>query len=130
MKKKEKTVEIEGKTFIDNRPGYPTDKDDEFKTLMMQGFPLPENERIGMPPMIASYWNIDTSRYPHRITWTGANSHNDEVLENFRLGAEIHRAYCAECRAKYEKEQNVPIHSSPTETGQGKTDGELIAETN
>ena len=125
-----KIVKIKGKKFIDNRPGFVTDQDDEFKTLMMQGFPLPENERIGMPPMIASYWSVDTSSYPHKTYWTGANSHNDEVLENFRLGAEVHRAYCAECRTKYEKEQNVQTHPTQTKLEEYHQHRESISKAN
>ena len=73
-------MKIPNFTIIDNRPPYCTDQDDEFKTLLMAGFPLPRNERIGMPPMIWAYLHINTTRYPFKVRWKGANAGNDEVL--------------------------------------------------
>ena len=99
-------------SVIDNRPPYSTDQDDEFKTWAMAGLPLPRNERIRMSPMIYAYIDINTSRYPFRAKWKGANAGNDEVLTHQQTAQQVHRAYCKECREKHQKEKTCATNDN------------------
>lgn len=105
-----RVININGQEFIDNRPPYCTDEDDEFKTLKALGFPLPRNERIGEPPMFQSYYRYDTTSYPFKRWFTGANAGNDEVLTLRATGKEIADAYNPDRRKRRKKELATRRH--------------------
>lgn len=81
-----KTLTIGERVYNDRRPEN-IKQDDEWKTLLVEGYPFLEIGRnwVYQSPMQAAYRETDITSYPFKVNYTGANAGNDEVLTGYQI---------------------------------------------